>query len=172
MRPFRLIYRGLFWMANSPRTLMLSYLVLIVVSGVIYSVVEHKSAGDSVWWAVVTASTVGYGDISPTTWQGRTVAALLISTMVLLVIPLITAHFASKLIVDQDAFRHEEQEELKQNLRVVRTLLEEMAGRQGVPLPPAAAPTVRPGRSITGPGGWPGGRSTDDPGGAGRPDTP
>ena len=42
---------------------------------------------------------------------------MLISSMVLLVVPLITAHFASKLIVDQDAFRHEEQEEIKNNLR-------------------------------------------------------
>ena len=66
---------------------------------------------------MVTASTVGYGDISPETWQARVLAALLISIMVLLVIPLITAHFASKLIVDTDAFRHEEQEELKNNLR-------------------------------------------------------
>jgi voltage-gated potassium channel len=130
--PVRWVYRGLVWMANSPRTLIGSYLIMIVVSGVIYSVVEDKSPGDSVWWAVVTASTVGYGDIAPRTWQGRTLAALLISTMVLLVIPLITAHFASKLIVDHDAFRHEEQEELKANLRAVRALLEELAAREGV----------------------------------------
>ncbi len=51
--------------------------------------------------------------------------------MVLLVIPLITAHFASKLIVDTDAFAHEEQEELKNNLRGVRALLEELAARGG-----------------------------------------
>jgi voltage-gated potassium channel len=130
--PFRWIYRGLVWVANSPRTLIISYLVMIMVAGVLYGIVEGRSAGDSVWWAVVTASTVGYGDIAPTTWQGRALASLLISTMVLLVIPLITAHFASKLIVDQDAFRHEEQEELKRNLRAVRALLEELAAREGV----------------------------------------
>ncbi|MEK8107376.1 ion channel [Micromonospora sp. M12] len=85
---------------------------------------------------MVTASTVGYGDISPTTWAGRTLAALLISTMVLLVIPLITAHFASRLIIDDNAFEHEEQEQLKADVRRMRALLEELATRQGIDLPP------------------------------------
>ncbi|MDI5938706.1 MULTISPECIES: potassium channel family protein [unclassified Micromonospora] len=136
LQPFRWVYRGLVWFANSPRTLITSYLLMIVVAGVIYSHVEHKSATDSVWWAVVTASTVGYGDISPTTGAGRALAALLISTMVLLVIPLITAHFASQLIVDDDAFEHDEQEELKADVRRMRALVEELAARQGITLPP------------------------------------
>ncbi|MFI1195628.1 potassium channel family protein [Micromonospora sp. NPDC020750] len=140
--PFRWVYRGLVWFANSPRTLIASYLLMIIVAGVIYSHVEHKSATDSVWWAVVTASTVGYGDISPTTGAGRTLAALLISTMVLLVIPLITAHFASQLIVDDDAFEHEEQEALKADVRRMRALLEELAARQGIILP--AEPALPP----------------------------
>lgn len=129
--PFKAIYRGLVYFANSPRTLMMSYALMILIAAALYSVFERVGVGDSLWWAVVTASTVGYGDISPHTWQARAIAVLLISTMVLLVIPLITAHFASKLIVDTDAFRHEEQEELKNNLRIVRRLLEEMAARDG-----------------------------------------
>jgi voltage-gated potassium channel len=134
--PFRWAYRGLVWLANSPRTLILSYLLLIVLCALLYDRFEGEvTFGDAVWWAVVTASTVGYGDISPETWQARVIAAVLISVMVLLVIPLITAHFASKLIVDTDAFRHEEQEELKQNLRRVRVLLEALAEREGVSVP-------------------------------------
>ena len=132
--PFRAGYRALVWLANSPRTLILAYLILIVVCGVIYSHVERDvTLGDAVWWGVVTASTVGYGDISPETWQGRAVAGLLISIMVLVVIPLITAHFASKLIVDQDAFRHEEQEEIKQNLRAIRASLERLEQERQAP---------------------------------------
>ncbi len=121
---------------NSPRALVFSYLLLIVVSGLLYWLFEDgKSPGDAVWWAVVTASTVGYGDTYPTTWAGRVLAGILISVMVLFVIPLITAHFASKLIVDNDAFQHEEQEEIKNQLREIRAIVER--------LDPAAAADAR-----------------------------
>jgi voltage-gated potassium channel len=145
LTPLRRAYRGIVWLANSPGTLILSYAILIVVCGALYHVFERQPTfGDSIWWAIVTASTVGYGDISPKTWEGRALAGLLISVMVLVVIPLITAHFASKLIVDHDAFRHEEQEELKRNLRRVRILLEALAEREGVTVPDSANPPAAP----------------------------
>ncbi|MEU8081934.1 potassium channel family protein [Catellatospora citrea] len=113
---------------NSPKALVFTYLLLILVSGILYWLFEDgKTPGDAVWWAVVTASTVGYGDSYPLTWQGRVLAGFLISVMVLFVIPLITAHFASKLIVDNDAFQHEEQEEIKNQLRQIRAIVERLA---------------------------------------------
>ncbi|MEI4768141.1 ion transporter [Psychrobacillus sp. FJAT-51614] len=36
-----------------------------------------NSLGDSIWWSIVTVSTVGYGDISPVTTGGRIIASIL-----------------------------------------------------------------------------------------------
>jgi voltage-gated potassium channel len=123
--------------ANSAKATVVTFLLLVLASAVIYSFLEHKGVGDSVWWAVVTATTVGYGDTYPTTTGGRILAGVLISSMVLLVVPLITAHFASKLIVDQDAFRHEEQEEIKAHLRFIRAHIESLNARDSSDRPAA-----------------------------------
>jgi voltage-gated potassium channel len=130
--PLKMLLNGLMKIANSVKATVLAFLLLIVVSAVLYSQFENRGVGDSIWWAVVTASTVGYGDTYPTHTAGRILAGTLISTMVLLVVPLITAHFASKLIVDQDAFRHEEQEEIKANLRAIRAAVERMEAGEAI----------------------------------------
>ncbi len=52
--------------------------------------------GDGIWWAIVTASTVGYGDIAPSTLWGRLIAILLMLSGVGLVSTLaasITSYF-------------------------------------------------------------------------------
>jgi voltage-gated potassium channel len=36
-----------------------------------------KSYADALWWSIVTVTTVGYGDISPSTAAGRVIAAIL-----------------------------------------------------------------------------------------------
>lgn len=42
-------------------------------------IIKH-SLGHGLWWAIVTASTVGYGDIAPSTLGGRIVAVVLMVT--------------------------------------------------------------------------------------------
>jgi voltage-gated potassium channel len=91
---------------------------LFVETGV-YAVFEKKDFLDSLWWALITASTVGYGDSYPSTTGGRFVAVTLVLGMILFLIPMITASIASKLIVNRDAFTHEEQEEMKYLLREI-----------------------------------------------------
>lgn len=51
--------------------------ILILVSAEIYSVAENANYSNSLWWAIATTSTVGYGDISPHTEIGRLIAVVL-----------------------------------------------------------------------------------------------
>lgn len=55
---------------------------LIFVGGVAVWIAEDSitTFGDGIWWAIVTTTTVGYGDLSPTDLPGRVIAAVLMIT--------------------------------------------------------------------------------------------
>ena len=107
-------------LVNSPQLLTIFSLVFLFLESGIYALFEKKNFLDSLWWALITATTVGYGDSYPSTTGGRFVAVSLVLGMILFLIPMITASIASKLIVNRDAFTHEEQEEMKRVLKEIR----------------------------------------------------
>ena len=61
------------------RTVLSLILFFIVLFGFIFFTTEPdvKSFSDGLWWALVTITTVGYGDITPMTTIGRLVASAL-----------------------------------------------------------------------------------------------
>lgn len=78
--------------------------------------------GDALWWAVVTTTTVGYGDISPITTGGRILAVILMITGIGL-IGTITANLANHWMAffrgEKEKSGHEgaERNQLEQELR-------------------------------------------------------
>ncbi len=72
---------------------LMTVLVLIVVVGTAMYVIEGPEAGFtsiplSMYWAIVTVTTVGYGDIAPQTSLGKAVAAMMmICGYALIVVP-------------------------------------------------------------------------------------
>lgn len=66
------------------RAVVVSTTVVVVVAAVAELQAERDapgasttSFGDSLWWAVATVTTAGYGDVHPVTVQGRVVATVL-----------------------------------------------------------------------------------------------
>jgi len=81
--------------------------VLVVVAASLMYGVEHAaqperfgSIGESLWWAVVTMTTVGYGDVTPVTTAGRILASLIMLLgvgVVALPAGILAARFAEEL---------------------------------------------------------------------------
>jgi len=90
---------------------------LYMTAVIAYMLCDHHTFGDATWWAFMTFTTVGYGDQYPQSTCGRLAGVLLVMAAVFIVVPTITAVFASKFIVDDDAWTHDEQEEVKYLLR-------------------------------------------------------
>ncbi len=99
----------IFWVAivSARHQLMVFYfliaIVMVVFGSLMYGVEGPENGfttlGTSVYWAIVTATTVGYGDIAPHTPLGRTIASLLILigySVIAIPTGLITTHMSNE----------------------------------------------------------------------------
>lgn len=113
--------------------------VLCLLSGILMTVVDKRDfsgVGEGMWWAVQTLSTVGYGDIVPTTIGGKLIATLVIIFGVT-AISFITAAVTSAFIAaEQERAREQEQEreraaeqEMRDLLRKIERQLEALNAR-------------------------------------------
>jgi Ion channel len=83
---------------------------LVLLAGLLARIVEPEvftSIGLAYWWAVVTVTTVGYGDVVPESTGGRLVATMLMLTGLGL-IPTLTSVVVSTLIGKRTRVQHDE----------------------------------------------------------------
>lgn len=71
--------------------LVLLLAFVLVAGAVAFALADHRTFGTALYWAVTTASTVGYGDVTPSTAWGRVVAVAVMLTA----IPLLALLFAN-----------------------------------------------------------------------------
>lgn len=106
--PVRVIFslrlaRALFRRGHLERFLLAALMLVLNGAAIAYLYERHApgsnihTLGESVWWALVTVTTVGYGDYTPVTTQGR-ITACFIMGIGLVTLAVITAQVASSFV--------------------------------------------------------------------------
>jgi len=98
--------------------------------GVIIAAVEPnvKTAWDGIWFAWETITTIGYGDVVPTTFSGRLLAIVLMISGVGL-ISLLTANFSAYIIGKSTRVLKSEEDEIIITLKSIQRQLKEIQKR-------------------------------------------
>lgn len=114
--------------ANRIWLILAIYLVSLVLGAAVFAAAESKSFADGLWWATVTALTIGYGDLTPVTPLGRLAGILFGHFWIFMVIPMIIANIIMHLIEDRNEFTDEEQRELFDRLKHVEAVVSAREG--------------------------------------------
>ena len=103
MREFVAFSKNLLRMLYIVRGVLLGLLVVLVVCAFIIAELENLPLADALYFTFITALTVGYGDIAPTTGIGR-IASILVGADGLIIFGLIVAvsNRALHLTVEQE----------------------------------------------------------------------
>ena len=103
-------------------------IVLAVVAAVLESLVDSGINGfnNALWWAIVTVTTVGYGDVVPETPQGRIIAAVLMLagvSAITITTSLVVSVFITRMQAEQRAAFVAQQAELVARLERIEQAL-------------------------------------------------
>lgn len=119
-----------FFIDGKLRTTLLGAAVVIVIFGLLVAGIDPaiKSPWDGIWWALATVSTVGYGDVVPSSALGRLIGALLV-VLGLVIFVIITANILAMTLrkESKDLKREEAQvEELVEDMKRIKKLQAEI----------------------------------------------
>ena len=114
-------------------TVLAAFIVLVVASILVLTFESHSaqanitSGGDALWWAIVTITTVGYGDFFPVTTAGR-ITAVFVMFAGVGIIGALASILASLLVAPPEPTPVEDAtepaSELHEELRAIRAELE------------------------------------------------
>jgi voltage-gated potassium channel len=113
-------------------------LLLTVTGGVAARLLDRKdfdNLGDSLWWALQTVTTVGYGDVVPHDTVGRLIGAVLMLNGIAL-LTVVTAAVTAMLVEQARQRRSASEEKVIARLEGIESLLAELNAR----VPPGRAP--------------------------------
>lgn len=116
-----------FFNTNGFIYLVIATIVLILTGAEIYSVAENSHYLDSLWWAIATTTTVGYGDISPHTAVGKLIAVILMILGIGLigsVTSTVTAFFLEEKNSRETLELKQELVDIQKELHMLRKLIE------------------------------------------------
>lgn len=91
------------------KELAVIYAGILLIAALLFAWLEQQTFLDSLYWAGTTATSTGYGDISPKTLGGRMLALALMHMSIFVIAPLIVVRLIDSLNENRDAFTHEEQ---------------------------------------------------------------
>ena len=100
---------------------------IVFVGSSIFSVVEEKAFSDSLWWVIVTVTTVGYGDIVPSSIFGKWLAIILMLVGIGTIGMLTSA--LTNFFVKENSNEESKLDQLQNELVMQRHLVEKQAER-------------------------------------------
>lgn len=106
--------------------IILAFVVIVVLSGIIIHSIDPsvKNVEEGLWWSLATMATVGYGDIVPSSTEGRIFGALII-VMGTVFFSLLTAQLAAYMVGEDEIERDRELlQTLKENQKTLLSMQE------------------------------------------------
>lgn len=131
MRPFlaifilipslRLLIR--FFVDGQLTTTLLAAAIIVIIFGLLVGGVDPnvKTPWDGIWWAVATVSTIGYGDVVPSSALGRLLGIGLV-ILGLGIFVVITANFLALLLRREVEEVKKEEKEIARVLKIVQSI--------------------------------------------------
>jgi voltage-gated potassium channel len=103
--------------------LFLYYALLVLGAASSFSYFESIPIGKAIYWAVITTTSVGFGDISPKTGMGMVTACIAAILSILVILPLLIAQMYAKLHPNKHEFTDDEQQYVLDTMKMVRERL-------------------------------------------------